>query len=258
MSNHTIRGGMTAPCVSATANGFARAILLPSSWSRMARRRRLDAAKGLKGEERMTKRLARVGASPRDLELTQQNYSDRFLKIEEYEQEKLIASPRFEACSTSLEARNEAIELFAMINAAIKLVARDFAGLRFKGISELRDGQLHQYIFANLHVDLEMIHSLTVTGGAASVPPRRSLAERMTELMERDDRVRESANTLLMEPVSFGNLNLVYPVHVMTRKSFGLMTRKLSVTESQRSAQFPGTFSRRKLSVASANWAQVA
>ena len=51
---------------------------------------------------------------------------------------------------------------------------------------------------------------------------------------------------------------LVYPVHVMTRKSFGLMTRKLSVTESQRSAQFPGTFPRRKLSVASANWAQVA
>ena len=37
-----------------------------------------------------------------------------------------------------------------------------------------------------------------------------------------------------------------------------LMMRKLSVTESQRSAQFPGTFSRRKLSVASANWAQVA
>ena len=35
---------------------------------------------------------------------------------------------------------------------------------------------------------------------------------------------------------------LVYPVHVITRKSFGLMTRKLSVTESQRSAQFPGTF----------------
>ena len=53
-------------------------------------------------------------------------------------------------------------------------------------------------------------------------------------------------------------LRKVYPVHVMTRKSFGLMTRKLSVTESQRSAQFPGTFSRRKLSVASANCAQVA
>ena len=50
----------------------------------------------------------------------------------------------------------------------------------------------------------------------------------------------------------------VYPVHVMTRKSFGLMTRKLSVTESQRSAQFRGTVSRRKPSVASANWAHVA
>ena len=34
----------------------------------------------------------------------------------------------------------------------------------------------------------------------------------------------------------------VYPVHVMTRKSFGLMMRKLSVTESQRSAQFPEPF----------------
>ena len=44
---------------------------------------------------------------------------------------------------------------------------------------------------------------------------------------------------------------------LMTRKSFGLMMRKLSVT-IQRSAQFPGTFSRRKLSAASANWAQVA
>src|ERR1019366_8266144 len=40
----------------------------------------------------------------------------------------------------------------------------------------------------------------------------------------------------------------------MTRKSFGLMTRKLSVTESQRSAQFRGTVSRRNPSVASANW----
>src|ERR1019366_9358166 len=36
----------------------------------------------------------------------------------------------------------------------------------------------------------------------------------------------------------------VYPVHVTTRKSFGLMTRKLSVTESHRLAQFRGTFSR--------------
>src|ERR1035437_4584026 len=50
----------------------------------------------------------------------------------------------------------------------------------------------------------------------------------------------------------------LYPVHVTTRKSLGLMMRKLSVTESQRSAQFRGTFSRRKPSVASANWAQVA
>ena len=49
----------------------------------------------------------------------------------------------------------------------------------------------------------------------------------------------------------------LYSVHVTTRKSLGLTIRKLSVTESQMSAQFRGTFSRRKPSVASANWAQV-
>ena len=37
---------------------------------------------------------------------------------------------------------------------------------------------------------------------------------------------------------------VIYPVHVTTRKFFGLMTRKLSVTESHRLAQFRGTFSR--------------
>jgi hypothetical protein len=52
--------------------------------------------------------------------------------------------------------------------------------------------------------------------------------------------------------------SIIYPVHVMTRKSFGLMTRKLSETESQRSAQLRGTVSRRNPRVASANWAQVA
>ena len=54
-------------------------------------------------------------------------------------------------------------------------------------------------------------------------------------------------------------LNLkVYPVHAITRKSLGDMTRKLSVTESHRFAQLRGTVSRRKPSVASANWVHVA
>ena len=51
---------------------------------------------------------------------------------------------------------------------------------------------------------------------------------------------------------------LLYLVHAITRKSLGDMTRKLSVTESHRSAQFRGTVSRRKSRVASANWVQVA
>src|SRR5271166_5788323 len=51
---------------------------------------------------------------------------------------------------------------------------------------------------------------------------------------------------------------LIYPVHAITRKSLGDMTRKLSVTESHRFAQLRGTVSRRKPSVASANWVHVA
>ena len=51
---------------------------------------------------------------------------------------------------------------------------------------------------------------------------------------------------------------VVYPVYVRTRKSFGLMTRKLSVTEWRKRFQFLGTLSRKKSSVASANCPHVA
>jgi len=51
---------------------------------------------------------------------------------------------------------------------------------------------------------------------------------------------------------------LIYLVHLKTRKSPGLMTRKLSVTELRNSGQFRGTCSRRNPSVALANWVQVA
>lgn len=50
----------------------------------------------------------------------------------------------------------------------------------------------------------------------------------------------------------------LYPVQARTRKSFGFMTRKLSVTESQNSGQHLGTFLRRKSSAASANSRYVA
>ena len=45
----------------------------------------------------------------------------------------------------------------------------------------------------------------------------------------------------------------IYPVHVRTRKSFGSMTRKLSVTELRSSGQRLGTCSRRKVRTVSAN-----
>ena len=51
---------------------------------------------------------------------------------------------------------------------------------------------------------------------------------------------------------------VVIAVHVITRKSLGEMTRKLSVTESHSFAQFLGTVSRRNLKVASANSRQLA
>ena len=42
------------------------------------------------------------------------------------------------------------------------------------------------------------------------------------------------------------NKSQLYPYALRTRKSAGLMTRKLSVTESQKTAQFFGTSTRRK------------
>ena len=57
---------------------------------------------------------------------------------------------------------------------------------------------------------------------------------------------------------AIGELIKVYTAHARTRKSFGLMTRKLSVTESQKLSQFLGTFSRRNVSAASANSRYVA
>src|SRR5262249_51170722 len=46
--------------------------------------------------------------------------------------------------------------------------------------------------------------------------------------------------------VDFSPKYKVYPYALSTRKSAGLMMRKLSVTESQKTAQFFGTSSRRK------------
>jgi len=49
----------------------------------------------------------------------------------------------------------------------------------------------------------------------------------------------------LQQKKFFGRF-MVYPYALRTRKSAGLMMRKLSVTESQKTAQFFGTSSRRK------------
>src|SRR5271154_547578 len=49
----------------------------------------------------------------------------------------------------------------------------------------------------------------------------------------------------------------LYPVQAITRKSFGDITRKLSVTVLRYLVQFRGTLSRRKSRVASANSLQV-
>ena len=41
----------------------------------------------------------------------------------------------------------------------------------------------------------------------------------------------------------------LYPAHAIIRQSVGLMTRKLSVTASQKVLQLAGTLSRRKVSI---------
>ena len=93
----------------------------------------------------------------------------------------------------------------------------------------------------------------------AAKPTRtETMASPIDDIVVRLEQLGPNQVRLMMSSGGFPTHWYVYPVHVTTRKSFGLMTRKLSVTESQRFAQFRGTFSRRKPSVASANWAQVA
>ena len=93
-------------------------------------------------------------------------------------------------------------------------------------------------------------------GGSGPPGKGREPQRRAKEPPVRMSTIREGliANYINFQRGSY----FVYPVHVTTRKSFGLMMRKLSVTESRNRGQFRGTLSRRNPSVASANWAQVA
>ena len=105
---------------------------------------------------------------------------------------------------------------------------------------------------------LEMAERMAETDVIDLPMSRQDIADYLGLTIETISRTLTQLETAAAISVPNCRRIILYLVHVMTRKSFGLMTRKLSVTESQRSAQFPGTFSRRKLSVASANWAQVA
>jgi len=64
------------------------------------------------------------------------------------------------------------------------------------------------------------------------------------------------ANLIYRRPKKF-MLRELYPVHAMTRKVFGDITRKLSVIALRYLAQFRGTLSRRNSRVVSANSLQV-
>ena len=129
---------------------------------------------------------------------------------------------------------------------ALKLALVHFVGLSMGGFVGMRIAARRP----------ELLKSLTLLETSADPEPTENLSRyRLLQFIGRWFGPRYIVNGAVK--ILFGQKSL-YPVHVMTRKSFGLMMRKLSVTESQRSAQFPGTFSRRKLSVASANWAQVA
>ena len=59
---------------------------------------------------------------------------------------------------------------------------------------------------------------------------RRRVKELERELHRKDKALAETAALLVL-----------YPVHPIIRNSFGLMTRKLSVTSSQKMSQFLGT-----------------
>ena len=123
--------------------------------------------------------------------------------------------------------------------------------------TSLVDSQVQ--IISSESITLPVIKSMNLTNDREFVGPPKSIG---AQIFWQIDGFMGRVKNALGFPPRFGrffaNATVLYPVHVTIRKSFGLMTRKLSVTKSRHLRQFLGTFSRKKSSVASANCPHVA
>jgi hypothetical protein len=88
---------------------------------------------------------------------------------------------------------------------------------------------------------MRLKHARAILGD--HLPPFTPSARAVVRAFSFGDISAEALPALSRRKLTF---TLIYPYALRTRKSAGLMTRKLSVTESQKTAQFFGTSTRRK------------
>ena len=160
--------------------------------------------------------FTQVEASSQDLDLVRRSFSERVLRVETQGHEKFLFSPRFDPCNSASEVRAKALELLANLNVTMEISEGRFEGIQLLGVVERIDGKLHRTMFAEFVAfgsGFATAVAIAVGPDGQSIPPgpqARSFVERMTELIERDERVREVAFALRTKPTSWGNLSLVY------------------------------------------------
>lgn len=165
----------------------------------------------------MTRWLAKITASASDKHLVQKHFSAATLSIEEHGQQTFVVSPLFQPCNDVQEVRAAATRLIANVNAVLALAERPFEGVSFDDcVAERRNGNLYRTYFAEARshsFSSVTAHGVALGPDGKPLPPpapQRGFAERMLDLLDRDDRVREVALLLRSEPISYQDLFIAY------------------------------------------------
>lgn len=153
--------------------------------------------------------FACVEGSPLDEEELKRSFHGSVFRIEDFKGEKLLSSPRFKGLSQAGDVAAEATDVLSDINIALRIVNPRCNGFELRAVAEYRDGGLHRTMFAE--TGIYALTGVAAVAAAGNLGPRqRSLAERLMDLMGRDERVREAAQVLSRRPLTWPALTMVY------------------------------------------------
>lgn len=174
-------------------------------------------AEAMSGQSDQPRWFVKLDGSSRDIDAVKQSYSAGVLDIEELGGERLLSAPRFAGCESVGDVMAEATELLANVNTAMSIASDSYGGLGIGGVVEHTATGRHRTVFIGIanEASFAMAMSAHLIGPdgqrvPAGPPPQRSSEERLTDIMDRDDRVREAALELAGKPVSWPSLYVVF------------------------------------------------